>query len=100
MYGVACIYKHDCGKKFRHYYIQQLGKASQIFKDDQEFDSTLDHCLTGAKRLPIFESIHTMDVDEEIDESSASATEEFECNIKSHQSSEEDASTDTDLESN
>ena len=97
MYGVACLYKHERAvgmRKNKHFYISNLARVSQIFRDEAEIESDFKQCITGAQRLPVFSRIHSLDAVEE----PQSEDDCLEC--KQQQSSEEDGSTDTDLESN
>ena len=103
MYGVACLYKHEqpVGKrKNKHYYIPNLAKVPQMFSDDWESEGMRTQCLSGAQRLPIFDSIHGMEGADSTAESEDSQTEDDQCGAKLQESSEEDGSTDTDLDSN
>ena len=101
MYGIACLYKHERAvgmRKNKHFYISNLAKISQIFRDEHEIESSFEQCITGAQRLPIFSNIHSLN--RKTGESQDSQAEDDLLDIKQQQSSEEDASTDTDLDSN
>lgn len=103
MYGVACLYKHERAvgmRKNKHFYISNLAAVSQIFRDEQEIESGFGQCITGAQRLPMFKSIHAMHVDQKSVGSQDSQSEDSLFETKQQQSSEEDASTGSDLESN
>ena len=71
-----------------------------MFSDDWESEGVRTQCLSGAQRLPVFESIHGMEGADSTAESEDSQTEDDQCGTKLQESSEEDGSTDTDLDSN
>ena len=101
MYGIACLYKHElqgCKRKRRHFYIPTLATASYVYHNDQE-DANMDEetCLSGARRLPIFENIHAMDIESEHTDEFDS--EDDDC-IKGQESSDDAANAETDLDSN
>ena len=103
MYGIACLYKHEiqgCKRKRRHFYIPTLSTASFVYHEEQEDDNMDDTCLTGARRLPIFESIHAMDIETEPANTIDSDEDDFDDCIKGQESSDDAANAETDLDSN
>ena len=101
MYGIACLYKHElqgCKRKRRHYYLPTLAKASFVYQDELEDAKTNEEtCLSGARRLPIFESIHALDIESEPTDEFDSEDEDC---IKGQESSDDAANAETDLDSN
>lgn len=98
-YGSACLYKHElqgCKRKRRHFYITNLPTASYVYSEMSETEPTEETCLSGASRLPIFAEIHAQDDAESMDEQA----EDSDCDFKPQQSSDDEASADTDLDSN
>ena len=107
MYGIACLYKHElqgCKRKRRHFYIPTLSKAQIVYDNVNDTEDSEDFCLTGAHRLPVFESIHAMYDEEETCDETESCGDSFiqieKDDFKLEQSCDEQSSAETDLDSN